>query len=189
MNGGHGGHFARGAYRTESGLSACFTFFRPIQAAARHRVQAPAAAGPRRWTGCSPAPRRSFGRTFNRCRNSGSKRVNRLSMKGCFYEDSFVKPFFDRGIDGWDIMGPARRHVGYVAWGDSLQRCILIRGRGVTSVRASARTNFYPCRTCRSGTRCSMRARRLDKPQLPTRPFFEDGPHVGTRGHYGRVDL
>ena len=43
-------------------------------------------------------------------------------------------------------MGPARRQVGYVAWGDSLRRCILIRGRGVTSVRASARTNFYPCK-------------------------------------------
>ena len=49
------------------------------------------------------------------------------------------------------------------------------------SVRASARTNFYPCRTGRFGTRCSMRARRLDEPQLPTRPFFEDGHSVVTR--------
>jgi hypothetical protein len=45
----------------------------------------------------------------------------------------------------------------------------------MTRVGASARTNFYPCRVCSSGTQCSMRTKCAGKPQLPTRPFFEDG--------------
>jgi hypothetical protein len=49
----------------------------------------------------------------------------RKVVSDCFYEDSFVKPLIAASM-GWDIMGPARRHVGCVAWGDSLQRCILI---------------------------------------------------------------
>jgi len=106
-----------------------------------------------------------------------------------FYEDLFVKPFLIGGIDGWHIMGPAQRRVRCLAWGDSVERCILIRGRGVTSVRASARTNFYPCRVGTPCTTCSMRAMRLDKPRLPARPIFEDGPGGGTRGRCGRVDL
>jgi len=38
---------------------------------------------------------------------------------------------FDCGVHGWHFMGLARRNAEYVAWGDSLRRCILIRGRGV----------------------------------------------------------
>src|SRR2546428_357956 len=55
------------------------------------------------------------------------------------------------------------------AKGGSLLRCILIRGRGVTSVRASARTNFYPCRLCSPGTQCGMRTKCAGKPRLPAR--------------------
>ena len=113
----------------------------------------------------------------------------RSPSNGCFYEDSFVKPLLIAAFMGGTSWAPHEGMWGTWHGATRCQRCILIRGRGVTSVRASARTNFYPCRTCRSGTRCSMRARRLDKPQLPTRPFFEDGPHVGTRSRCGRVDL
>jgi hypothetical protein len=65
----------------------------------------------------------------------------------------------------------------------------LIRGRGVTSVRASARTNFYPCGSCKPHTVCCMRAERTDKPQLPRRPIFVDGHAEVTRSPFGRVDL
>jgi len=62
---------------------------------------------------------------------------------------------FDRGI-----RDPSRRwlsrDVGLLA------SVIWIRGWGLRSVRASARTNFYPCRTGRFGTRCSIRAERVD---------------------------
>ena len=75
------------------------------------------------------------------------------------------------------------------AKGDSLLRCIQIRGRGVTSVRASARTNFYPCRLCSPGTQCGMRTKCAGKPRLPARPIFRDGHCIVTRSRCGRVDL
>jgi hypothetical protein len=64
-----------------------------------------------------------------------------------------------------------------------------IGGRGVTNVRACARPNFYPYRTPSSGTTCNMRAMRLGKPRLPTRPISIDGHDVVTHGRLGRVDL
>lgn len=50
----------------------------------------------------------------------------------CFYEDSSVKPFFHHGIDGWDFMGPSRRHelrMKLAAWSDS-ERPDRAYGRG-----------------------------------------------------------
>lgn len=77
----------------------------------------------------------------------------------------------------------------------SLSKCrrggtsIVIRGRGLLEVRVGTRTSFYPCGTLESDTTCSMRARCAGDPRFATRPFFEDGRRVATRGHYGRVDL
>ncbi len=56
---------------------------------------------------------------------------------------------------------------------------ILIRGRGVTSVRAGAPTNFYPCRMQSPCTSCCMRARRTGKPPLRTRPIFQERSRRG----------
>ena len=57
------------------------------------------------------------------------------------------------------------------------------------SVRAKARTNFYPCRVVVPGTACNIRAKRLGKPRLRTRPIFANGHCLVTRGRCGRVDL
>ena len=47
----------------------------------------------------------------------------------------------------------------------------------MTSVRASARTNFYPCWVCLPCTKCNMRAKCAGKPLLSARPFSGNG-HV-----------
>src|SRR5438034_7433880 len=58
------------------------------------------------------------------------------------------------------------------AKGDSLLRCILIRGRGVTSVRASARTNFYPCRLCYPAPNAACAQSALANPGYRRAPSF-----------------
>jgi hypothetical protein len=56
-------------------------------------------------------------------------------------------------------------------WHDMAVR-IVIRGRGVTGVRARAQTNFYPCRARTPCTSCSMRARRTDRPSRCTQDLI-----------------
>jgi len=63
----------------------------------------------------------------------------------------------------------------------SLGGCLLILDRGVMSVRARARTNFYPCRNSRPDTTYGMRARRSVKPQSPTRQTAPGGPVADLR--------
>lgn len=49
--------------------------------------------------------------------------------------------------------------------------------------------DFYPCRLYKPGTTCCMREAQLANPQLPRRPFCEDGHCAVTRGQFGRIDL
>lgn len=99
-------------------------------------------------------------------------------MNGRFYGDSSVKPF---------MVVRVAKSVQFAARGDRSGQWI--RGRGVASVRASARTNFYPCRMQAFGTTCNIRAKCAGKPLLPARPIFGNGHVAVTRSRFGRDDL